>query len=212
MEAREHAENLMEYFERIAHENDQEVWWKGLSTAQEWLRLINADNASYTELSTFIDVVHANRYRTSGWFDLALGAYHWVSTKGVVIPSPEVFFASEGVPTEIQFTATPLEYAHILVKFLEQYNREDPSNEAWTIGLEIVREWLRLSEAKKASRSEVEALVKSVFENYRRYHSKIWFDTAIGVGNWCKASGNLDLIPDDFRRMLTTGNDDADAQ
>ena len=59
MKSREHAENLVKYFERIAREEDQEVWWKGLSTAQEWLRLIDTENLSQAELSTFIDVVHA---------------------------------------------------------------------------------------------------------------------------------------------------------
>jgi hypothetical protein len=212
MEAREHAENLARYFENIARENDGEVWRKGLSTAQEWLRLINAENASQAELSTFINVVHANRYRTSGWFDLALGAYHWVSTKDITISSPDVFFASEGVPVEQQFTATPLEYTHIVAEFFEQYHHEDPSNEAWAIGLENVREWLRLSESGEIRRSEVEALVRSVFKNYRRFHSKVWFDMAIGVGGWCKANGNLDLIPDDFRHLLSRDNEDPQLQ
>ena len=116
------------------------------------------------------------------------------------------------MPVEIRFTATPLEYAHILVKFFEQYNHEDPGNQAWAIGLENVREWLRLSETREASRSEVEALVKSVFENYRRFDSKVWFDTAIGVGKWCKANGNLDLISDDFRHLLGTGNESTQPQ
>lgn len=212
MEAREHAENLVKYFEHIAHENDREVWWKGLSTAQEWLRLIDADNASQAELSAFIGVVHADRYRTSGWFDLALGAYHWVSTKGVPIPPPEVFFASEGLSIDTYFTATPLEHAHTLVKIFEQYTREDPDNEAWAIGLDVVREWLRLSEAKEARRSEISALVRNVFENQQKYLSKAWFDTAFSVGNWCKASGNLDLIPDDFRHLFTTRIGDKDTQ
>jgi len=210
MEAREQAENLVGYFERIARENDREVWWKGLRTAQEWLGLIGTDNASQAELSAFIDVVHANRYRTSGWYDLALGAYHWISTKNVPVLPPEIFFASEGVRTEIYFTATPLEYAHIVVGFFERYNREDPSSEAWAIGLDVVREWLRLSEAREVSRSEVTTLVKKVFENYQRYLSKVWFDTAVGVSSWCTATGNLDLIPEDFRHMAAPGNDDAE--
>jgi hypothetical protein len=202
MEAREHAENLVRYFERLAHEDAPEVWRKGLSVAQEWLCLIDADHASQVELSAFIDVVHANRYRTSAWFDLALGAYHWISTKSIPVPPPEVFFVSEGVPTEVQFTATPLERAHMLVGCFEQYHREDPSNAAWAVGLDVVREWLRLCEAKEASQSEVSALVRKAFENHQKYLSKLWFDMAVGISNWCKLAGNLNLIPDDFRRLL----------
>src|SRR4051812_28828545 len=99
MESREHAENLVKYFERIIREYDGgEVWQKGLKTAQEWLRLIDSESASQVELSTFIDIVHANRYRTSGWADLASGAYHWVASKNIPISPPEIFFASDSLP------------------------------------------------------------------------------------------------------------------
>lgn len=200
MNAREHAESLAKYFERIAHIDDREVWWKGLETAQEWLRLIDADHAPSSELTAFINVVHANRYRTSGWYDLALGAYHWVKTKGISIFPPEIFFAPEGMTTEMLQTVTPFEHAHTLVRVFEQYKREDPSSETWAVGLDVVREWLRLSEAEEMSKSEVSILVQKVFN--QDYSSKLWFDTAVGISRWCNATGNLDLIPDDFHDFI----------
>jgi hypothetical protein len=49
---------------------------------------------------------------------------------------------------------------------------------------------------------EVSVPVKKVFENHRKYQSKVWFDTAVGISNWCKLTGNFDLAPDDFRHLL----------
>ena len=202
MEAREHAENLVKYFSWVSRENDEEVWQKGLITAQEWLRLIDSNDASPTELTTFIDVVHANRFRSSGWYDLALGAYHWIKAKGISVSPREVFFASEGITIEMLQTATPLEHAQTLISVFEQYKREDPSNETWIMGSEIVREWLKLIESKELRKSEVSTLVSKIFDRYKDSYSKLWFDAAIGISLWCKETGNLDLIPDDFHHLL----------
>ena len=98
-DARELALYLIEYFERIEREyRNANVWHKGLTTAQEWLRLIDADDVSSAELSEFIGTVHANWERSSGWWDLAAGAYQWVLTKGASVAPPDVFFAIEEVP------------------------------------------------------------------------------------------------------------------
>lgn len=202
MDAREHAEKLVKYFDRASRENDQEVWQKGLTTAQEWLRLIDSNDASPTELTAFINVVHANRFRSSGWYDLALGTYHWIKAKGIEVSPREVFFASEGMAVEMLQTATPLEYAHTLINFFEQCKREDPSNETWTTGLEIVQEWLRLIETKEWRESEVSTLVSKIFDRYKDSYSKLWLDAAIGISLWCKETENLDLIPDDFHHLF----------
>jgi hypothetical protein len=202
LEAREHAEALVKYFEHIAHEHDAEVWRKGLTTAQEWLRLIDAESASRDELSAFIGIVHANRYRISGWFDLALGAYHWVSTKGIPLPPRGTFFASEKLPSYSREQVTPLEHANILVRHFEQYNREDPTSEAWSSGLETAWEWLRLVETQDLKDPNVSALVRMIENGVRKYLSLGWFDMALGVYSWCKELGFIDLIPDSFRSLL----------
>lgn len=94
-EATAKALELVGYFEHLAQENDQEIWQNGLVTTQEWLRLIDAENPSKNELLELIRIVHANMYRSSGWLDLALGVYRWVSSKGIEVAPPEEFFASK---------------------------------------------------------------------------------------------------------------------
>lgn len=202
--AREHAENLVGYFERIANENDGEVWQKGLVTAQEWLRLISEENAPQVELLTFIGVVHANRYRGSGWFDLALGAYHWVRAKGVSVPPAEVFFASEGLPSNISFfRKTFHEQAYALLAIFEEYNEEDPSSEVWASGIEIIHDWLKLIDMPNVKKPEISVFVQSMFHNQNKFLStKVWFDTALGVSFWCKEKGYLDLVPDRYQSLV----------
>ena len=203
VEARRHAEDLVNYFGRVAHENSQEVWRKGLSTAQEWLRLIDAENVSQAELSKFIGIVHANRFRSSGWHDLALGAYNWVLAKGSPVPPVEEFFHRPVLPGKRDLaTTTPLEHAHKLLSIFEQYNREDSDSQAWIVGVQTMREWLRLIEGREAEKSETMALVRSVFENRLQFLGPEWFDTALALSKWCKANGHSDLIPDDFRSLM----------
>jgi hypothetical protein len=132
--SREHAEMSIKYFRRLAHESGREVWKHGLDAAQEWLRLIDASSVSSTEVLAFIGVIHANRYRTSGWYDLALGAYHWASTNGFPVPPPEDFWSAEDLPGVIYDQVPSREYAEILVKHFEQYAREDPNQEVWELG------------------------------------------------------------------------------
>ncbi|MBK8906142.1 MAG: hypothetical protein IPM53_33495 [Anaerolineaceae bacterium] len=117
MEPHEHAENLVKYFARIAEENDSEVWRKGLSTAKEWLRLIDSEDYLEKEISSFLGVVHANRHRTSGWYDLALGAYSWARLKGHPVPSSEEFFAPSQLANIQNMSETPpSDQAHELLK------------------------------------------------------------------------------------------------
>ncbi len=145
MESREHAERLVKYFERIASENEnREVWQKGLTTAQEWLRLIDSENISQEELSNFIRVIHANKSRTSGWYDLASGAYHWAHSKGFALPKVKDFFDSENLPSTTFEKVTFEEHAEILVKHFGKYLDEDPHSLAWKIGLKSAQEWQRL--------------------------------------------------------------------
>jgi hypothetical protein len=205
MESREHAERLVKYFGRIASENkDREVWQKGLSTAQEWLRLIDSEIVSQIELSTFIGVVHANRYRTTGWNDLASGAYHWVLSKGLSVPPPQDFFAPDGLPSDSNlFKLSSLEHAQALNNIFQQNNNEDPSNEAWSNGIQVTQEWVKLIEKNNNSENEVSMLVENAFANQRTYLSKAWFDTVLTIGLWCKATGYLQLVPDDFRDMVS---------
>jgi len=202
LEAREHAEKLVKYFEMIIGKyNDLEVWQKGLTTAQEWLRLINAANASSVELSAFIGVVHANWDRSSGWWDLAGGAYHWVRKIGFTVAPPEVFFSHEDVLFPVdRDKAALLARAHRLLNTFEVYRSEDPTSELWPIALNIVRRWLRLMDAEEVVLAEISELAESVTKNSGQFIMSIaWIHTEHGVWSWCKTVGHSELIPDSRR-------------
>ena len=198
--ARDRAERLVRYFEQIARDEGGEVWQKGLTTAQEWLRLIDAEHVSEAELLRFIGVVHANRYRTSGWYYLAGSAYFWVQSQDVPLPSSEKFFQPEGFSYSGFNEKTSLERARILLLNFETYNKEDPHSRVWKIGVEIILEWLRLIDSPEIKRPEVASLVQNVFDN--KFASNLWGFTALGISLWCKKIGHLDLVPDDFRSYM----------
>ena len=93
MEAREHAEVLVKYFERIAHEHDAEVWRKGLTTAQEWLRLVETQDLKNSDVSALVRMIEngGRKYLSLGWFDMALGAYSWCKELGFIDLIPDRF-------------------------------------------------------------------------------------------------------------------------
>lgn len=208
-EARAHAASLVDYFEHRVAESDSEHYQRGLSTAREWLRLIDAEAPSQAELSAFIGIVHANRYRSSGWFDLALGAHHWARAKGVPVPPHEVFFASDGLSGMGELTrAAPLDLAQALLALFEQYSREDPGYEGWAAGLATARDWMELIQAKNVSRTEAAAFVERVFREGKRFASKLWYDASLAICVWCKAIGYPDLIPGDTYRLWFAATND----
>lgn len=204
-ESREHAENLVRYFARIAQENDAEVWQKGLSTAQEWLRLIDSINCSEEEISSFLGVVHANRHRTSGWYDLAHGAYSWARFKGYPVPLAEEFFAPSQLSSIQNLSETPSsDQARELLKTFQQYHLEDPSSEAWEAGIKLTELWLSLIEAQEVKKSEITPLIE--LANVQKYVSQEWFVAVLRISFWCKKVGHADLIPDYFRDLVDRDN------
>ncbi len=202
MEAREHAERLVKYFENISREyGESDVWQKGLNTAQEWLRLIDTSDVSQNEIAKFMGIVHANRYRSSGWYDLARGSYHWASSKNVTLLPPKEFFASEKLPSTTFESVTYQEHALILINHFESYANEDPENLAWSLGLEAAKEWKRLLELPIVSETDVSALVE-LLENRKKYLSQVWYDIALGVYCWFKSCGFAQLIPSDAPKSV----------
>lgn len=205
MEPREHAENLFRYFARIAQENDAEVWQKGLSTAQEWLRLIDSVNCSEEEISSFLGVVHANRHRSSGWGDLAYGAYSWARLKGYSVPSREEFFTPSLLSSIQNMSETPSsDQAFELLKTFQQYHLEDPSSEVWEAGIKLTKLWLSLIEAQVVKKSQITPLIELV--NLQKHDSQEWFVAVLRISFWCKKVGHADLIPDRFRDLIDRDN------
>jgi len=205
MEPKEHAERLINYFERSASENEGvEIWQKGVATAKEWLRLIEAECISASELSIFLNVVHANRYRSSAWHDLALGAYPWVSSKGIDVPSPDIFFAPDGLPKDDRlFGYSSLEHAIVLNDIFQEKTSEDPTTEGWQKGCKITEEWLRLIEKSEKKEVEILALVEQAQSNQRECLAMVWFDTVFTISLWCKSIGHLDLVPDNYQELVS---------
>jgi len=212
IEFRKHAEEIISYFDESVQECLQnpdykiEVWQKGLDTAQEWLRLIDAEKVTQNELLSFIRVVHANRYRTSMWFSFAEVAYDWASSKEVSLPPREVFLKSDGLRRESlkEISATSsAEYAQTLHNIFRRYSNEDPNSEVWTDGLKIISEWLRLLKNEKCTESEISTLWKGIDRNFNQYPGTAqWLDTVLAVGYWCKSIGQLDLVPKRFQMLL----------
>jgi hypothetical protein len=202
LEALEHAERLLKYFQRVSQENVAEVWRKGLVTAQEWLRLIKAENSSNEEISKFMGIVHANRYRTSGWLDLALGAYHWANTKEVGLLASRDFFASDSLPSFHFDSFTLLEYADILIQHFQLNTQEDPNYDPWMLGLNIARDWRNLLIAPQVTTDEASEITQRVYKNNRKYLSSLWFDMAIGIYNWCHRIGYWEILPEDCRKYV----------
>lgn len=204
MEPREHAEKLARYFERVAREyGSKEVWEKGQATAAEWLRLIEAEGVSDADVSAFLRMVHANRYRSSGWFELAWGVYRWVESKGIQVPPVEEFFASEvSFLRSGQFTLSVIEQAQILKDGFQQKCNEDPASEAWAEGARVIDEWAILLERPERTKADVVTLVESVQANYMKFSSRLWHNTMLALSVWCKEIGYPALIPEDFRDVV----------
>lgn len=204
VEPRKQAENMVNYFARIAEDNDSEVWRRGLSTAQEWLRLIDSEDCSEEEISSLLGVVHANRHRSSGWGILTGEVYAWAHLKGHQVPPEEEFFAPSILSNIIQNMrdTSSFEQARELLSIFQQYHREDPSSELWKPGIEITQVWLTLIKAEELNKSAVAKLMDELLLNFRKYGSFEWIGTALGIGYWCKTMGFADLIPDEFRHLV----------
>jgi len=203
-EPREQAENMVNYFARIAEDNNSEVWRRGLSTAQEWLRLIDSEDCSEEELASLLGVVHANRHRSSGSGILTGEVYAWAHLKGHPVPPEEEFFAAGNIFTIIRdvYEMPSIEQPRELLSIFQKYNGEDPGSELWKPGIEITQVWLTLIEAEQVKKSAVAKLMDELVLNVRKYGSYEWIGAALGIGHWCKTMGYADLIPDELRHLV----------
>jgi hypothetical protein len=134
---------------------------------------------------------------------MAGGIYYWVRSKGVPVLPSEQFFASELQLSRKELQQTkPSDFAHSLLKIFAEYHQEDPSSKAWSSGLDVIQEWMRLIEKQEVSRSEVSALVEITVENEQNFLSSTWTQALIGICNWCKTLGYPDLIPEKYQFLL----------
>jgi hypothetical protein len=94
MTSEEHAEALIGYFSMVERENPgTRIWQLGQRTAETWLELIKSENISPNEVAELLSVAKEHKFEGSGWYDLALGIYHWAKKEGFEVPSYESFFS-----------------------------------------------------------------------------------------------------------------------
>ncbi|MBN8579508.1 MAG: hypothetical protein J0L96_02460 [Anaerolineae bacterium] len=214
-EYRKHAVSIIEYFDESVQDCIEHpdcnigVWKKGLDTAHEWLRLIDSEKVTRDELLSFIGVVHANRYNTVMWFDLAERAYDWVSSKEVIsLPPRDIFLKSDGLGLghkkldEISKTSST-EHAQTLFTHFSLYTNEDPNSEVWIDGLNIVKEWQKLLNSQHNTDTEISSLLRNLDDSFRKYLGiSLWLDLVIAVGYWCKSIGRIGLVPKRFQLLV----------
>lgn len=212
---RKHAEEIIEYFDSSVQDCVQngynvEVWQKGLNTAQEWLRLINSENTTQSELQAFIGVVHANRYSSSMWSSFAEKAYDWVSSKGVSVPPHDVFFKSDGLRSydlKAMFNVPSVEHAQKLIEIYQLYSQEDSTSEVWRDGLKIAQEWLRLINSHVIADTEISELMKRSFDNLSKHQgTSLSLDGFFAMSYWCGSIGKANLVPNGFGALFQYGS------
>jgi len=214
-ELRKYAEEIIEYFDSSVRECVENgysvgVWQKGLETAQEWLRLLEEENISQSELLAFIGVVHANGHRSSMWTGFAQESYDWVSSKGVPLPPRDVFFRYDGLKSydlRTMFSVPPAEHAQKLIEIFQLYLQEDPTSEIWGKGLIIAQEWLRLINSQASTDVEISELMKSSFEDFKNHQGTgLFFDTFLAMSYWCGSIGKANLVPKGFGALFQYGS------
>ncbi|MBK9745877.1 MAG: hypothetical protein IPO91_03785 [Chloroflexi bacterium] len=199
MEARDKAVQMVGYFERVARERpDMPVWAKGRKTAQEWLRLIDAQSVSELELTAFVGVICVHQAHTIGWSDLANEAYQWAQTQGFALPSIEEFYEPEN-PRALK-GLTFLERANKFVDLLTRNTRVDPEYEPWRKELALAEQWLRLMQSENLSEEMTISFFAEVLQGMSKYIDNLWSQFAISVFPW---AGGLEYA-DQLREMIRT--------
>jgi hypothetical protein len=86
MDSKEHAQNLLNYFQETANLDPNPKWKLGAEVARTWLELINAPLASQEDIDALVEIISQYKSQSSGWFDLGIGVRHWARSKGYSIP------------------------------------------------------------------------------------------------------------------------------
>jgi hypothetical protein len=89
--ARESALWLVNYFAQPTPESLADVWTEGLTTAREWLRLIEAPSVTVQDLSGLLRIASVNSYRGSGWNIMAIQIHQWATAHAHPVPSLKEF-------------------------------------------------------------------------------------------------------------------------
>jgi len=177
------------YFEALAAADARDHWQRGLNTAREWLRLINAPSVSPKEVSSLVGIAQANQHRGSGWNVMAMGIRSWAAECGCTVPSFEEFYDRRGWAREaLDKRVSAAHAADILVEHFQRRTHQDPDQEVWDLGLNTARTWRDFIHRKSVPGPERSALLESARINAERNGTHDWWVLEQAIGRWSKES------------------------
>ncbi len=194
------AKVLLSYFERLARESDEDVWARGAEVTREWLRLMNNDDITQTDVSAFLSIVRANRHRSSGWLELATAVYEWTKQQGFVVPAYAQFFKS-GLNTPALIAMSPHEFAEFIAENFEEKIQEDPGQKIWELGLFAARQWVGLIDMDVPSEDDLSSFIKFMDEN-SRWQALEWSYMVRKIFDWTIENGYSTLWPGKYQSKL----------
>lgn len=201
-EARELAERYVAYFAHIVRESHAELWEKGLKTANEWKRLIDADSKSDSELSALLGIIRANSGRTMGWSGLASGVYSWVESQGYPVTSREECFSRWQLVHGDFREAVAIGQANRLLKYFEQNNHDEPAYDHWIFGMATAKEWLKFIQSQDTSGPSVTALLDEVHQHCETFGPEPWVSFEMALFQWCSKMGIWHSVADTWQRKM----------
>ncbi len=177
------------YFEALAAADARDHWQRGLNTAREWLRLINAPSVSPKEVSSLVCIAQANQHRGSGWNLMAIGIRSWAAECGCTVPSFEEFHDRRGWAKEaLDKHVSAAHAADILFEHFQRRTHQDPDQEIWDLGLSTARTWRDFIHRNSVPGPERSALLQSARINAERNGTDDWWVLEQAIGRWCKES------------------------
>ena len=177
------------YFEALATPDARDHWQRGLNTAREWLRLINAPSVSPKEVSSLVGIAQANQRRGSGWNVMAMGIHSWAAECGCTEPSFEEFYdRREWAREALDKHVSAAHAADILFEHFQRRTHQDPDQEIWDLGLNTARTWRDLIHRDSVPGLERAALLESARRNAKRHETEDWWVLEQAIDRWSKES------------------------
>lgn len=183
------AEWCVRYFETVAAADARDNFQRGLNTAREWRRLINAPSASPQEVSSLVGIAQANQHRGSGWNVMAIGIRSWAGECGFAVPSFEEFYDRRDWSREaLGERLAPAHAAEILVEHFERRTHQDPDQEIWDLALSTARTWRNFIHRDSVPGSELSAFLETARTNAERHGTHDWWVLEQAISRWSKRS------------------------
>jgi hypothetical protein len=194
---RESAQRCAGYYETQSKEYGADGLKKGAETANEWLRLIDAETVTQEEVAILLSIARANMNEGSYWFWLAGSIYTWASSKGFVVPSQEVWFSWSPIFRSDYEKLTALERANWLIGQFENNTRDDPEDAAWRNGASIATEWRNMIDASEVTYLELSQLLEKLQTHIQSFRNVNYY-LGKSIYHWCSDIGYSELVPENW--------------